>query len=200
MPYLLWPLLSLGVFLPLTKLLQKRHPRLSAVFKMLATLCAAALACSGGLPGNSWLCLAALLLCAAADGLLCVHFVAGMAVFAAGHVAYMGWFLSRQGLTWPSAALFPPLLALGAVLLWRWRNHLGRLKLPMAAYAVILSAMGALGIPCGGLTALAACLFILSDMMVCRQVVMPVSTVFDVSALAIYYAAQLLFGAACAQL
>ena len=199
MPYLLWPLLSLGVFLPLTKLLQKRHPRLSAVFKMLATLCAAALACSGGLPGNSWLCLAALLLCAAADGLLCVHFVAGMAVFAAGHLAYMVWFLTRHGIEWLSA-VFLPLLALGFGLLWHWRDRLGRLGIPMCAYAVILSAMGALGIPCGGLTALAAGLFILSDIMVCRQVVMPVSVTFDVSALAIYYAAQLLFGAACALL
>ena len=200
MPCILWPLLSLGVFLPLTKLLQKQHPHLSAVFKMLATLCAAGLALSGGLPENGWLCLAALLLCAAADGLLCVHFVAGMAVFAAGHIAYMAWFLTREGFTWLSAALFPPLLAMGFGLLWHWHGRLGRLRLPMYAYAVILSAMGALGIPCGGLTALAACLFILSDMMVCRQVVMPVSVTFDVSALAIYYAAQLLFGAACALL
>ena len=61
-------------------------------------------------------------------------------------------------------------------------------------------AKGALGIPCGGLAALAACLFVLSDIMVCRQVVMPVSLAFDVSALGIYYAAQLLFGAACALL
>ena len=200
MPYILWPLLSLGVFLPLTKLLQKRRPRLSAVFKMMATLCAAALALSDGLKESGWLCVAALLLCAAADGLLCVHFVAGMAVFAAGHIAYMAWFLTREGFSWLSAALFPPLLALGFGLLWHWRDRLGGLRLPMCAYAVILSAMGALGIPCGGLTALAASLFILSDMMVCRQVVMPVSVTFDVTALAIYYAAQLLFGAACALL
>ena len=52
MPFVLWPLLSLGVFMPLTKWLQPRRPRLSAVFKMLATLCAAGLACSGGLPGS----------------------------------------------------------------------------------------------------------------------------------------------------
>lgn len=200
MPYILWPLLSLGVFLPLTKLLQKQRPRLSAVCKMLATLCAAGLALSRGLPEGGWLCVAALLLCAAADGLLCVHFVTGMAVFAAGHVAYMAWFLTRQGFSWLSAALFPPLLALGFGLLWHWRDRLGRLGLPMCVYAVILSAMGALGIPCGGLTALAACLFVLSDIMVCRQVVMPVSLAFDVSALGIYYAAQLLFGAACALL
>ena len=200
MPYILWPLLSLGVFLPLTKLLQKQRPRLSAVCKMLATLCAAALALSGGLKESGWLCVTALLLCAAADGLLCVHFVAGMAVFAAGHVAYMVWFLTKQGIGWLSAAVFLPLLALGFGLLWHWRDRLGRLGIPMCAYAVILSAMGALGIPCGGLTALAAGLFILSDIMVCRQVVMPVSVTFDVSALAIYYAAQLLFGAACALL
>ena len=200
MPYILWPLLSLGVFLPLTKLLQKQRPCLSAVCKMLATLCAAALALSGGLKESGWLCVTALLLCAAADGLLCVHFVTGMAVFAAGHVAYMVWFLTRQGIGWLSAAVFLPLLALGFGLLWHWRDRLGRLGIPMCAYAVILSAMGALGIPCGGLTALAASLFILSDMMVCRQVVMPVSVTFDVSALAIYYAAQLLFGAACALL
>ena len=200
MPYILWPLLSLGVFLPLTKLLQKQRPRLSAVCKMLATLCAAALALSGGLKESSWLCVTALLLCAAADGLLCVHFVTGMAVFAAGHVAYMVWFLTRRGIGWLSAAVFLPLLALGFGLLWHWRDRLGRLGIPMCAYAVILSAMGALGIPCGGLTALAAGLFILSDIMVCRQVVMPVSVTFDVSALAIYYAAQLLFGAACALL
>lgn len=200
MPYILWPLLSLGVFLPMTKLLQKQRPRLSAVCKMLATLCAAALAFSGGPSEGGWLCVAALLLCAAADGLLCVHFVAGMAVFAAGHVAYMAWFLTWQGLTWLSAVIFPLLLALGFGLLWHWRDRLGKLALPMCAYAVILSAMGALGIPCGGLAALAACLFVLSDIMVCRQVVMPVSLAFDVSALGIYYAAQLLFGAACALL
>ena len=200
MPYILWPLLSLGVFLPLTKLLQKQRPRLSAVCKMLATLCAAALALSGGPSEGGWLCVAALLLCAAADGLLCVHFVAGMAVFAAGHVAYMAWFLTRQGLTWLSTVIFPLLLVLGFGLLWHWRDRLGKLALPMCAYAVILSAMGALGIPCGGLAALAACLFVLSDIMVCRQVVMPVSLAFDVSALGIYYAAQLLFGAACALL
>ena len=200
MPYILWPLLSLGVFLPLTKLLQKQRPCLSAVCKMLATLCAAALALSGGLKESGWLCVTALLLCAAADGLLCVHFVTGMAVFAAGHVAYMVWFLSRQGFGWLSAAVFLPLLALGFGLLWHWRDRLGRLGIPMCAYAVILSAMGALGIPCGGLAALAACLFVLSDIMVCRQVVMPVSLAFDVSALGIYYAAQLLFGAACALL
>ena len=101
MPYILWPLLSLGVFLPLTKLLQKQRPCLSAVCKMLATLCAAALALSGGLKESGWLCVTALLLCAAADGLLCVHFVTGMAVFAAGHVAYMVWFLTGQGIAVP---------------------------------------------------------------------------------------------------
>lgn len=203
---LLAALLALGTCLPLFMHYKVRNHALSLVFKALGTACALALALLAAVHGGEsrWLCVAALALCVAADVLLEANFLLGMGLFIGGHLCYTAWFLNRAPLGLAQLAAFAALMLFAGTLLMRWSPLMQGRTVPFAVYAVILCLMGACGITCltegsssGFLAALGAALFVISDAMVCKEVLMPVSRTFDWSAMAVYYAAQLCLGASC---
>jgi uncharacterized membrane protein YhhN len=147
--------------------------------------------------------LAALLLSWLGDVLLipresAAAFKAGLASFLLGHLAYAGAFLVR-GVSLAACALaaLPALLA--AALAWRWlRPHLGAdMRVPVAAYVGVISAMVVLA---AGTEAAAlhgrilpgALLFYVSDLAVARQRFVAGSFWNRAWGLPLYYGGQLL--------
>ena len=195
--------IALWLCLPMFLKMKVLHPKQGLMWKGLGTTCALALAVAGAslAGGDRWLCVAALALCVAADVLLEIQFFAGMGMFIAGHVCYIAWFLRRAPLGMAQLVIFAALLLCASVLLIRWSKSIGTRMAPFTTYAMILSMMGACGIACvtgglpGVLTACGAAMFAVSDGMVCKEVLMPVSKMFDRNAMILYYAAQLCFGA-----
>ncbi|NEA41063.1 lysoplasmalogenase family protein [Streptomyces sp. SID11385] len=94
-------------------------------------------------------------------------FLAGMAAFAAGHVCYLVTFL-RHGAT-PRAQpvrLGGGVLVLAAVLLVLWPGLPAGLRLPMAAYSVLLTATALAAQRCGARAAAGGALFLVSDLLI----------------------------------
>ncbi len=91
-------------------------------------------------------------------------FLAGMAAFAFGHLAYALAFLSA-GAALPGPGVLVPLLLLGlSTEIWL-APHTGALRWPVRGYVVVILIMAAaaFGLPFGSVT-LGAALFVLSDL------------------------------------
>lgn len=136
------------------------------------------LALAAWLAGGPGLLLVALVACAFGDLLLSREgegpFIAGVAAFAAGHVAYVLLFLDHAGrgpemLSLPVAyTLASALVLLCGLMGWLLWHRVGALRVPVLAYIPVILAMGlaALGVPLTGALALVlpgALLFVLSD-------------------------------------
>lgn len=148
----------------------------------------------------------ALLLCAVGDVLLIPDrreiFVAGIAAFLAGHLAFGAAFLIR-GVELIFAAGALVLLVPLALLVWRWlRPHVpARMLLPVASYVVVITAMVALATGtlghrpdrAGVGLALAAAAFFLSDLAVARHRFVRAHFTNRLWGLPLYYGAQLVF-------
>lgn len=98
------------------------------------------------------------------------RFVPGLASFLLAHVAYIVAFTTRAPLA-AVPGLFAPFALIGLAVLARlWRN-LGHLKLPVAAYVLVIVIMAGqaagrwwlLGTPAAALAAIGATLFVVSD-------------------------------------
>lgn len=208
--YILLPALCLGVCLPMFFRERGKRRGLSLMWKALGTCCALGLALTGAIPagGASWLCAGALLLCAAADVLLDLNFLIGMGVFLAGHLCYIAWYLRLV----PADALHLALVGLLSVAAAATLSHFAPLmrgkRIPFGVYAAVLCVMGGFGLAAGltlatsagWLIAGGALLFVVSDGMVCKEVLSPVSRAFDWTAMTVYYAGQLMLGLGCALL
>ena len=134
--------------------------------KCAATAMAAAVALLGcvrdGAPAH-WVMLAGLVACAVADGVLCVHFIPGGAIFALGHVLYMTAFCMMRRPGPRSAVVFLALMGLATAGLLRFRAKIGRRFPLILAYAAILSLMVALASGQAPLYFAGAALFAVSD-------------------------------------
>ncbi|MFF8815600.1 lysoplasmalogenase family protein [Streptomyces pactum] len=92
-------------------------------------------------------------------------FLAGMASFAAGHVCYLLLFRRAGGRV-------PPLLAAGYGVAWLgtvallWPDLPAGLRLPVAGYSLLLTAMAAAALRAGPLAAAGGALFLLSDTLI----------------------------------
>jgi len=149
---------------------------------------------------GAWV-LVALALGAAGDVLLAFErcFRAGLAVFLVSHLAYAAAFhallpASQWSITW----FVPGAVAGVATVNWLW-PHLGRERYSVAAYITAGTVMvwGALSIAvdggAGAQVAIAAVLFMLSDITVARHRFVCSGMVNRVVGLPLYYLAQLLF-------
>ncbi|XP_069362401.1 lysoplasmalogenase TMEM86B isoform X1 [Maniola hyperantus] len=134
----------------------------AAALKCAPVLCLllCVLLATGGAGGYARRVCAGLALSALGDALLVwpQHFVAGMAAFAAAHVAYLCAFGLRPRRARLGAAL------LGGALLYAWLVRApGALRPLVAAYALLLSAMAWRGAARPGAQRAGALLFLLSD-------------------------------------
>lgn len=145
---------------------------------------------------------AGLCLCAIGDVLLLSKrrsaFLAGIAAFAAGHVAYIAAFgLSGAGFSAPvgAAAIVVAAFAIG---LMRWLDpHLGDFRAPAYGYLAVISAMVVVGFAAAlargdPRIAAGAALFFVSDIAVARDRFVHESFDNRLWGLPLYYSAQLL--------
>jgi len=158
-----------------------------------------ALAWRSGDPIATWL-IFGLALCALGDMLLIWDrtFDLGLVSFLLGHVAYVAAFHSAAPITeWTRWILLPIALASLGTLAWLW-PHLGRRRLSVGAYVVVITIMvwGSLAVTTGGLMgwkiALGAVLFYLSDLTVARDRFVQSDFLNRGVGLPMYYVAQIL--------
>jgi uncharacterized membrane protein YhhN len=154
---------------------------------------------SAGDAVGGWL-LAGLAVCAVGDGLLLGKrtFIPGLLTFLLGHVLYILGFRAALPISgWPLAAAIPLGVAAIAAIRWLW-PHLGRRRLPVTAYVVIISIMVWAGLSTWWLGALpgtaaaGALLFYLSDLAVARHRFVHPGFVNRALGLPLYYAGQFL--------
>ena len=158
-----------------------------------------ALAWQSGNPIATWL-LAGLVLCAVGDVLLIWDrsFDFGLISFLLGHVAYVAAFHTAAPIAdWTRWMLLPIALASAGALTWLW-PHLGRRRISVSAYVVVITIMvwGALAVTTGGIMgwtiAVGAVLFYLSDLSVARDRFVKTDFLNRAVGLPMYYAAQIL--------
>ena len=137
-------------------------------------------------------CLVGDLLLAAPRGL-----AAGLAAFALGHLGFTVAFATVLApFEWSPAAGAALALASGGAAAWLW-PHLGRLRAPVLAYTVLITAMAwgaiSLGARAGWMPPTAGVLFYLSDLAVARDRFVVGQFSSRVWGLPLYYAGQVLF-------
>lgn len=201
----------------------KRIQKPKFVLKIAASLCfcaagVVALFVRGSVDVFSALILAAFILGLVGDILLCLFaflkeeyktffYIVGGGSFLLGHVLYVIAFISLGGLR---AALLPIVLLIPAIYLILMKTKIlnpGGMKLPLLAYAVVLSAMlmstvdlAVQGLPIGVLVLAAGILFALSDTALFlgdygNETVKKARVPLMFIVLLCYYAAQMLFAA-----
>lgn len=177
-----------------------RNKKRELALKGGATLTAAALAAYGFLtdptPSHALL-LAGLCVCAAADIVLDLHFLAGTAAFGLGHLCYCAAYLLAKTPGWGSFAVFLLLCLAISFLYPRLKRHAApKSALPYLGYAVLISAMLALALPQRPLVLAGALLFVLSDAMLLTRIVRKItSKKYNYLCLGIYFLAQFLIAA-----
>ena len=146
----------------------------SALKSAVKTGSVAALAVLGAALGAPALVIAGLALGAAGD--FCLSrpgeraFLAGMAAFALGHLAYFLWFLRLGAGAPPLAATLGVALLGGGVLRWI-APRAGALRAPVSAYVGVILAMAlaALGLPDHPLATAGALVFMASDLVLALE-------------------------------
>jgi uncharacterized membrane protein YhhN len=158
-----------------------------------------AVAWKSGDPVATWL-VVGLALCAIGDVLLIWErsFDLGLVSFLLGHVAYIAAFHAAVPvLEWTRWILVPVALVSAGALAWLW-PHLGRRRVSVGAYVLVITVMvwGALAATTGGalgrMIAVGAVLFYLSDLTVARDRFVHPDFVNRAIGLPMYYAAQIL--------
>ena len=195
----------LGICLPLFFHYKVIRHGLGSCFKGLGTCCALvpALIAAVKLSPVGWICVAALGLHAAADVLLEYQFIWGMGCFLLGHICYIAYFVKLFPLT---LAHLICALALGAgvfFLLSRQKARIGKNFIAFLCYGAVLCLAGACAIAGGGsagtlqglLIAGGGALFLFSDGLLFRNLLLPGGKAMDWAIMITYYTAQLLLGA-----
>ncbi len=150
-------------------------------------------------PFASWI-LVGLALCAVGDVLLIWErtFDIGLVSFLLGHVAYVAALNAAEpAAEWTRWILLPMAVVSSGALVWLW-PHLGRRRLSVSAYVVVITIMvwGALAVTTGGsmgwTIAVGAVLFYLSDLTVARDRFVQSEFLNRAVGLPMYYAAQIL--------
>jgi len=149
------------------------------------------------LPDASCWLLAGLLLGLVGDIVLCIHFVGGMGAFLLGHICYIIAYCKFANFQLWSIGLFIVLLLLSLVFFHSLIPKMGKNKIPFLIYGTVILVMvsialllpfsiGSLGI----LPAVGAFLFVLSDLLLARNILVKVTALSDAVSLYCYYAGQ----------
>lgn len=174
--------------------LAKRIAVKSAATLMSALVCLLG-AIENSIPAN-WVMLAGLIACAVADGVLCVHFVAGAACFGLGHVLYIIAFSMMHLPTWGSMILFICMMAVITLLCEKWKGRMGRRRTIFLSYGVLLCLMTAVSVSQRPLFFAGGLLFAISDGLLAYQLFDRRSAKMDYVSLGLYYLGQFLMGLA----
>jgi len=144
----------------------------------------------------------AMAVCLAADVLIGVNFIIGVFAFLLGHLFFIPAFLQIYEFRWYISL---PIFLFGLLLVWllfhNYFKKAGKILVPCLAYSVILNAMLAFGLPAffsfdarGILLACGAVFFVVSDLMLARNLFVEKTRISDAVSLTFYYSAQFLFG------
>lgn len=133
--------------------------------------------------------------CALADVLLEIRFLAGMACFALGHVAYMVSFWMRRPPQLPSLVLLVVLVLFVVAMVLRLRKKVAFSILPHGLYALLISGMAALALGQSAIVFIGALLFVISDAIIARRLVFPEKDPWDRACILLYYSAQFILAA-----
>ena len=167
--------------------------------KCSATLMAAAVCLIGaidsGLPAH-WVLFAGLIVCAIADGVLCVHFMLGAGTFAIGHAVYIIGFSMMHLPSWGSMAVFACMLMGITLLIKRWKKRMGRRAPLFLGYGVMLCLMTAVSAGQAPLFFAGGLLFAISDALLAYQLFDRRNIKIDYVSLGCYYLGQFLIGLA----
>ena len=196
------------VLMPAFFRLQKQGRKgLSLVFKAASTLIAAGFAlhaCLQGADAYAALILAGLCVCVLADVVLDIRFVAGGALFFAGHVLYVTALGLYRQPSWWCLTVF--VLAGGGLAFfgshYRADAPAKHLVICAAIYGVALAALLGFSIPLpflafsrrSLLAALGAALFVASDLTLCHNILRDKPVPYRFVSLGMYYMGQLLLG------
>ena len=176
------------------------HSRTTEIaLKCGATAMAALVALLGCLKSGNpahWVILAGLIVCTIADGVLCVHFIEGGAIFVLGHVLYMVAFCLMRRPNWQCAIVFLCLMGLSIAALTHVRAMLGNKYVLILAYAMILCLMVSLASIQEPLFFVGAVLFAVSDILLGCLSITRWKTQMDYFSLGLYYLGQFLIGLA----
>ena len=162
-----------------------------------ATLMAVLVCLLGALENSiaaNWVMLAGLVACMVADGVLCVHFVAGAACFALGHVLYIIAFSMMHLPSWGSLVLFGCMMLCITQLCMRWKTRMGKRAPVFLAYGVLLCLMTAVSVAQRPLFFAGGLLFAISDGLLAYMLFANRSIKMDYVSLALYYMGQFLMG------
>ena len=190
----------------------------SAMRSAIKTASVALLALAAHQAGAPVLLIAALLACAAGDYCLSRDgdraFMAGIAAFAVGHLAYITLFLGQADSSWarlvepPRLATLVALICLGLVMARLLAPRAGPLKGPVLCYIPVILGMGVAALTLPGQGALvwllpAALVFVLSDLILATEIFLlprdhPGQRVTPYCVWVTYWGAQLGFFAAFA--
>ncbi|GAA1739178.1 lysoplasmalogenase [Luedemannella helvata] len=136
------------------------------------------------------------LLCSAAGDVLLEHeglFIAGMAAFAAAHVCYVILFVRRGAVVaarrrWAVVAAYALVWLALIVVMW---PGLGDLRIPVAAYSLLLTATATLGAGLGLGVGVGGALFFVSDTLIAMRLAdLPRPPGVDLLVMATYIGAQ----------
>lgn len=149
----------------------------------------------GGVPAH-WLVFAGLIVCTVADGVLCVRFIEGGAIFVLGHILYMIAFCMAHRPNWQCAIVFLCLAGVSVAVITRLRAMLGGKFALILAYAMILCLMVALASVQAPLFLAGAVMFAVSDVLLGCLSITRWKKQMDYVSLALYYLGQFLLGLA----
>lgn len=128
-------------------------------------------------------------------------FLAGLVAFLLGHVAYAVAFVVRGIVwSWTLAAAGGLILVAIPVLRWLWPNVERKMRVPVAAYIVVITSMvalafGTFGAHGGALVVIGAVGFYLSDLAVARERFVKAEFLNRLWGLPLYFGAQLVLAA-----
>ena len=167
------------------------------IVKCAATLMTVLVCLLGALENGvtaDWVMLAGLVACMVADGVLCVHFVAGAACFGLGHLLYIIAFSMMRLPSWGSLVLFACMLVTITYLCERWKRRMGRRAPVFFAYGVLLCLMASVSVAQRPLFFAGGMLFAISDGLLAYMLFDRHNVKMDYISLALYYLGQFLMG------
>lgn len=162
-------------------------------------LCLAGAGIAAGRLTGAWWMTVGLVLCLVGDILLELVFLAGMAAFLCGHLAYIAGFLAMAPFRWESVPIFAIALLIVVVLFYRLLPQMKEKRGPFIGYAVVLLAMLAVAMALpfslgarGAVAAAGALLFVVSDLLLARNLLLGPIGHSDAVSLGCYFSGQYL--------